>query len=134
MALLEFLQAHAHDVVLDAAAMAQLNGVLVPVALQAWPALRGVLEKRVRHYREVYPWRADHGFTETLTCEQVFALTQQLMLQVGAPVFPPPLLPSLPSCGSLLLLLLLVLLLLLFLFSFVLSLSLSACFIDSRSA
>ena len=130
MALLEFMRAHEHDAVLDAAAMARLNGELVPAALAAWPALRDVLKGN----REVYPWRADHGFTETLTCEQVFALSQQLMLQVGPPVFPPPFLPSLPSSGSLVLLVLLVLLRLLFLLSFVLSLSLSACFIDSRFA
>ena len=86
MALIEFLQAHAHDWVLDAAAMAQLNDELVPAALQACPALQDVLESKVNGFREVYPWTADHGFTKALTHEQVFALTQQLMLQVGPPV------------------------------------------------
>ena len=87
MALLEFLQAHAHDWVLDAAAMARLNDELVPAALQAWPELQGVLQTRVEGFRMV-PWTADHGFTEAPTREQVFALTQQLMLQVGPPVSP----------------------------------------------
>ena len=91
MALREFLRAHAHDELLDAAAMARLNDELVPAALQAWPALRGVLETRADDYRgTAYPWTADHGFTAALTREQVFALTQPLMLQVGSPV-------SLPS-------------------------------------
>ena len=51
MQLLEFLRAHAGDAVLDAAAMAQLNGALVPAALAAWPPLRQVLEIRVRKTR-----------------------------------------------------------------------------------
>ena len=102
MALLEFLRAHEHDDVLDAAAMARLNDELVPAALQAWPALQDVLESKVNGFREVYPWTADHGFTKALTRAQVFALTQQLMLQVGPPVslFIPPILFSSSSSSS----------------------------------
>ena len=100
MALLEFLRAHEHDVVLDAAAMARLNDELVPAALQAWPALQGVLEQWYV-IEPVYPWTAG-GFTAALTREEVFTLTQQLMLQVGPPV-PLPcsfLLSSLPPLTS----------------------------------
>ena len=48
-ALLGFLQAHAGDAhaVLDAAAMALLNGELVPAALAAWPELQDALESKV---------------------------------------------------------------------------------------
>ena len=81
-ALLEFLQAHAHDAVLDAAAMARLNDELVPAALQAWPELQDVLETRLRFTEQVPLWTAAGGFTAALARKQVFALTQLLLLQV----------------------------------------------------
>ena len=96
MALLEFLWEHEHDWVLDAAAMARLNGELMPAALQAWPQLQDMLEttaavvvtRRGRRGVAVYPWTARQGFWQPLDHEQVFALTQQLMLQVKRqPVF-----------------------------------------------
>ena len=86
LALVDFLRAHAHDAVLDGAAMARLNGALVPAALAAWPALRQVLETRSQS-AAVFAWTtAAHGFTAALTHEEVCALTQLLMLQVGPPV------------------------------------------------
>ena len=81
-ALLEFLRAHAHDAVLDAAAMARLNGELVPAALQERPALQDVLAKETRWAKTVFGWQSAHGFTAALTRDQVVALTQLLMLQV----------------------------------------------------
>ena len=88
--LLGFLQAHAGDVVLDAAAMAQLQEELVPAALAAWPGLQQVLQTKTCSFLDdeaVYPWTAAGGFAAPLTREQVFALTQQLMLQVRLPMF-----------------------------------------------
>ena len=89
-ALLAFLQAHAGDGVLDAAAMAQMNGVLVPAALVAWPGLQQVLESEVKRWDErsgssgaVFPWTAARGFVDALSREHVCALIQLLMLQVG---------------------------------------------------
>ena len=79
-ALLEFLQAHAGDGVLDAAAMAQLNGELVPAALAAWPRLQQLLETEDVF---VFYWTPADGFEAALRQDQVFALTQLLMLQVG---------------------------------------------------
>ena len=89
-ALLEFLQAHAGDGVLDAAAMAQLNGEVLPAALAAWPVLREVLETKVAWFRAmlhatVFNWTAGAGFAAPLTQEQVFALTNLLTLKVGLP-------------------------------------------------
>ena len=107
LALVEFLQAHAGDGVLDAAAMARLQDELVPAALAAWPGLRQVLEARVSHVSDtrddaVCNWTAAGAFAAPLTREQVFALTQQLMLQVCLPVFAPAIgwKPGTP-CGAL---------------------------------
>ena len=47
-ALLEFLRAHGRDAVLDAAAMARLNGELVPAALAERPDAQDVLCTEVR--------------------------------------------------------------------------------------
>ena len=87
LALVEFLQAHAGDAVLDTAAMVQLNEAVVPAALATWPHLRQVLETEVKQLNTeaVFKWTADAGFAVPLTREQVFALTQLLMLQVGLP-------------------------------------------------
>ena len=87
-ALVEFLEAHVHDAVLDAVTIAQLNTQLVPVALAEWLGLQDVLEMTVvmlDETQQVYPWTAACGFSAALTHEHVFALTQQLMLQVGLP-------------------------------------------------
>ena len=72
--------------------MAQLNEQLVPPALAAWPALQHVLKTKVPvemswlGHKAVYGWSAAGGFVVALTRDQVFALTQQLLLQVGLPV------------------------------------------------
>ena len=81
-ALLEFLQVHAGDGVLDAAAMGQLGEVLVPAALAAWPRLQQVLESEA-NYCAVFNWTPADGFKAALARDQVLALTQLLMLQVG---------------------------------------------------
>ena len=81
-ALLAFLQAHEHDGVLDAAAMAQLDDELVPAALAEWPGLQQVLESE-KSYVRVFNWTPADGFKAALFRDQVSALTQLLMLQVG---------------------------------------------------
>ena len=83
MALVEFLQAHAGDAVLDAAAMARLEDDLLPRALAAWPDLRKVLQDQ-----DLVFWRWDGTaeycrFAASLSCAQVFSLAQPLLLQVG---------------------------------------------------
>ena len=85
-ALLAFMQAHEHDGVHDAAAMAQLNGVLVPAALAVWPRLQQVLKSKDDFGRAVFNWAPADGFKTPLTREEVSALTQLLMLQVGLPL------------------------------------------------
>ena len=80
-ALLAFLKQHEDDGALGAIAMEQLNG-LVPPALAAWPGLQQVLDTQADGSK-VFFWTATAGFAAPLEREQVFALSQLLMLQVG---------------------------------------------------
>ena len=94
-ALLDFLHAHAGFHVLDAAAMAQLKMQLVPRALAEWPDLQRVLQTKVRRWswsgpESPFRWIARGpatGFDAALTRDEVFALTQLLLLKVGGIVF-----------------------------------------------
>ena len=76
-ALTEFLQAHADDVVLDAAAMAQLHA-LMPLALTARPDLQAMLGNISDPDLVV----GSTAFASPLTHEQIATLTHRLRLEV----------------------------------------------------
>ena len=80
-ALLAFLKLHEDGGALGATAMEQLNGLVLP-ALAAWPGLQQVLDTRVDGSK-VFFWTPAAGFAAPLEHEQVFALSQLLLLQVS---------------------------------------------------